>query len=490
MSNNLVQAHDAPPPSDRRSYSRRPIRSLAYVELDEGNGGIVLNVSEGGLAVQAVTSLMDDLLPSVRFELSEGWVQARARITWTTESRKVAGLEFIDLQDDARKTIRDWVGRESPVAGRVAGVDAPPEACSSVAVEPAVSEASLSTVLDIDRPFVAEDPSGKQPDDETPANADAIAGPAPSILAWPTFTPGDVIAASAHPGPESKPPRVQNRPVEATPHPTAILFRNKWALVGCLAVLALASLAAGWAAGQGIFGNFLARVHTTVPSNTPVGRNGRSSFANTNARVAEIEVVNASNQRWTIPFDGPLDTPQPETRRPVSGNSSSQPGKIQTGFRTWIPAPPLLKRAANGGGEPTSVNPPVLVNAPASPGNILSQTGSAISQALAGAVQLRKPEPPPPTGIITRGQVIYEVDPVYPKVARDQRVEGTVRLNVTIGKDGMVRAVTVLGGPFLLVKAAEEAVRQWRYSPTLLDDKPIEVEKEVDLRFHFSDAPR
>src|ERR1017187_3780282 len=101
--------------SDRRVHSRLPSRSLAYVELDEGNGGIILNISEGGLSVQAVTSLMDDLLPGVRFQLSEseGWIEATARITWTGPSRKVAGLEFVDLPEEARSRIREWFVREN-----------------------------------------------------------------------------------------------------------------------------------------------------------------------------------------------------------------------------------------------------------------------------------------------------------------------------------------------------------------------------------------
>ena len=119
MSNTLAQAHEQLPPSDRRLYVRQPIRSLAYVELDEGNGGIVLNISEGGLSVQAVTSLMDDLLPGVRFQLSEseGWIEANARITWTGPSRKVAGLEFVDLPEEAPQPNQKMV-RPRKFAGR------------------------------------------------------------------------------------------------------------------------------------------------------------------------------------------------------------------------------------------------------------------------------------------------------------------------------------------------------------------------------------
>ncbi len=81
-------------PVDRRVHVRQPVRSLAYVELGEGNGGIVLNVSEGGIAVQAVMSLMGDELPCVRVQLAhcKKRIEAKGRITWTGgyERRRVS----------------------------------------------------------------------------------------------------------------------------------------------------------------------------------------------------------------------------------------------------------------------------------------------------------------------------------------------------------------------------------------------------------------
>ena len=65
MSNTFAREHDQLPGSDRRSCLRQPTPCLAYVELDEGNGGVILNISEGGLSVQAVASVMDDFLPGV-----------------------------------------------------------------------------------------------------------------------------------------------------------------------------------------------------------------------------------------------------------------------------------------------------------------------------------------------------------------------------------------------------------------------------------------
>src|ERR1700722_19533432 len=97
--------------SNRRGFARQKVRSLSYIDLGDGNGGIVLNLSEGGLALQAVTSVMDDHLPRVRFQLSESrnWLETSGRITWTSESRKVAGIEFVNLSDAARNQIKEWI---------------------------------------------------------------------------------------------------------------------------------------------------------------------------------------------------------------------------------------------------------------------------------------------------------------------------------------------------------------------------------------------
>jgi TonB family protein len=103
---------------ERRSHARLPLPSLAYVELGQGNGGIILNLGEGGLAVQAAMTLVDDELPSVRFQLgpSKDWIEAGARIAWKGGSRKLAGLQFFELRSEVRRRIRDWIAGESAPA--------------------------------------------------------------------------------------------------------------------------------------------------------------------------------------------------------------------------------------------------------------------------------------------------------------------------------------------------------------------------------------
>jgi protein TonB len=75
---------------------------------------------------------------------------------------------------------------------------------------------------------------------------------------------------------------------------------------------------------------------------------------------------------------------------------------------------------------------------------------------------------------------------VYPPLARQTRISGTVRLHAIIGKDGSVQQLEVLSGHPLLVQAALDAVRQWRYRPTLLNGEPVEVDTTIDVIFSLN----
>jgi TonB family protein len=91
-------------------------------------------------------------------------------------------------------------------------------------------------------------------------------------------------------------------------------------------------------------------------------------------------------------------------------------------------------------------------------------------------------------GPVQRNRLVQQVPPVYPDLARQARVQGTVTLKVTIGPEGDVTKLDVISGPALLVQSAVEAVRQWRYKPTLLNGNPVEVETRVDVNFTLSDG--
>src|ERR1700689_450419 len=100
---------------DRRLCARRPVPSLAYVDLGENNGGIILNIGEGGVAGTVVAPLPTNVLARMRFQLpgSDDWLEARGEIARISESKKEAGLRFVDLSEDARSRIENWVSTES-----------------------------------------------------------------------------------------------------------------------------------------------------------------------------------------------------------------------------------------------------------------------------------------------------------------------------------------------------------------------------------------
>ena len=100
------------------------------------------------------------------------------------------------------------------------------------------------------------------------------------------------------------------------------------------------------------------------------------------------------------------------------------------------------------------------------------------------------PVPPPaPTprplrvSHVMEGNLIHRVQPEYPQLARQARIQGTVVLRAVISREGRIENLQVLSGHPLLVPAAMDAVRQWRYRPYFLNDLPVEVETQITVNF-------
>jgi periplasmic protein TonB len=99
--------------------------------------------------------------------------------------------------------------------------------------------------------------------------------------------------------------------------------------------------------------------------------------------------------------------------------------------------------------------------------------------------------PPPPKATahlprvsrIMEGNLVYKVQPVYPPMARTARIQGPVILKAIISQSGGIENLQVLSGHPMLVKAAIDAVRQWRYRPYILNDEPVQVETQVTVNF-------
>jgi TonB family protein len=86
-------------------------------------------------------------------------------------------------------------------------------------------------------------------------------------------------------------------------------------------------------------------------------------------------------------------------------------------------------------------------------------------------------------GNVSAARLVSKVQPIYPEKARSERVQGTVHLHAIIGKDGSIVHLRVLTGACSLAQSALDAVEKWRYSPTLLEGQPVEVDTTIDVIF-------
>ena len=173
--------------------------------------------------------------------------------------------------------------------------------------------------------------------------------------------------------------------------------------------------------------------------------------------------------KFTAPIETPREQPEPATALDAGpGEPGGQVGGVQGG----------VKGGTEGGVVGGAIG--------GVPGGTIGGTPGGV---VGGAP---KEEPPPkPTGPVRVGGNIHapaklnSVPPSYPPMAKRARVEGTVILEATISSQGRVTDVKVLRGIPLLDEAAVDAVRQWSYSPTLLNGIPVPVVMTVTVNFHL-----
>jgi len=84
---------------------------------------------------------------------------------------------------------------------------------------------------------------------------------------------------------------------------------------------------------------------------------------------------------------------------------------------------------------------------------------------------------------VTSGLLVRRIQPNYPPLARQARIQGTVVLHAVISKEGAIENLTLVSGHPMLAPAAIDAVKQWKYKPYLLNGEPVEVDTEVQVNF-------
>ncbi len=112
-------------------------------------------------------------------------------------------------------------------------------------------------------------------------------------------------------------------------------------------------------------------------------------------------------------------------------------------------------------------------------GGVLNSVGTAMPK-------LAAPKRVQVSSGVTQGLLTHKVKPEYPAIARNARIQGNVVLGAVIGKDGKVKEVHLLSGQPMLARAAESAVRQWRYRPYMLNGQPVEIDTTISVNFKLA----
>jgi len=207
--------------------------------------------------------------------------------------------------------------------------------------------------------------------------------------------------------------------------------------------------------------------------------------------LAPLLVKGERLQRTRIQVPGPIvhleRVPPQQDPRPASEQPTNRRPPIGDAFPPFVAPPRIPERIGNPNDTDLAPAPDFSSVGPHIPGSIPIPDLNAPH----GRPPIPDAPIPPPAErqkvAVSEGvqaaRLIHRVEPVYPPLARQIRLEGTVVLRALIGTHGAVREVQLVSGHPLLVHAALDAVAQWRYQPTLLNGQPVEVETRITVIF-------
>jgi len=531
-SHNLAGGDSSGELRERRGHPRQQIRPLSYIELGRANGGMLLNISEGGLAVTAAMILTEDDLPTIRIQFtgSQDEIEVSGQIAWISESKREAGIRFVNLTEAARKII----------ASRISPLESPSELQAQSAQVPDGPAVHREVPEKPDLRILApvHSPSGSLVREHRRVSA-------PPPLAVPGFL-GDNVAptpAASHAlRPKTSGKTEFKRKSTPAIHPMISEggAERRRRLAVAVILSGVAAVAIGWIArppgvrkesigfiGQNTKGTnepieankaLPARKTTDVPAlrseNTGPqahgfdqvpGNGSEGHLAPVRPQVRNVErpaattAVESAVRRAesTLPKSQPPAKPPERTAvavpHPAMENVRSQvveASPAQPTASTATPATNLSAKVPSGTAAAEvkeKESPPPPLKQPAAPmaptWSVAVSTDPYPSIRIPEDISSQKPSNGRSLQI---GRAISRVEPVYPEDAKRQGIEGTVKLHVVVGGDGSVQSVELTSGPALLAKAATSAIREWRYGQTLLGGQPVETEQDVIVKFRLA----
>jgi len=217
---------------------------------------------------------------------------------------------------------------------------------------------------------------------------------------------------------------------------------------------------------------------------------GRESTPETAAAQPSTQIHGAGTEPQVAIADPAPPKPKPGIERAQNSTAGvlkkaaqieaaeDQPAEVAISLP---PARPVERKAPPATTDSNPEPPPVTI---ISSTIGLSPSSSPIAALATGSNSLPKLDAKISEGV-TEGKLIRRVEPSYPMQARAQHIAGSVSLEVTIAEDGTIRNVKDISGSPVLAAAARSALQSWRYSPFLLNGKPVAIQKQITFIFRL-----
>ena len=458
MSSVPICAAQASASTERRAHPRRRLDQLAYIGFGPDSGGVLLDVSEGGLRCQIVGAIIEGDLCHLKFALPgrHSTIETEGQVVWSNRSKQGGGVRLLGLGADVRQQLQQWISGDNPSVGDSAPAPIPVR----TGLVPAVRRPSPNTFGSVVAVPAGATPAAKQP-----------------------------LSPSGAPHPPAQPESQQRMPL-AIAHvgPQDQRVTRIAVVAGCV-VLGVVALA---------FSDFnLARVTGLLTGET------RSVIT---APASDTTAEPLAGQAGADPLaEAPHENTKPASASDAGDRSSpiaSQPARPELPISRTAPAPssrpiqrppaaatPNRQQLAMAMPRPrmTGPTPPAVaasepVAAAIVPPPVVSMDLQPFGARLPEPPQLARPQA---SSGYQQPQLLSRVEPVYSRYARVARLQGTVQISATIGADGVPRSLARVTGNSVLAEMAFEAVRQWRYQPASLNGQPVEAQTSISFSFQL-----
>ena len=216
---------------------------------------------------------------------------------------------------------------------------------------------------------------------------------------------------------------------------------------------------------------------------------GRESTPGTAAAQSSAPVHAVTEPQASIPEPISPPKPNPGIGRPqgsvagvlknaaqIEATETTQPAEVAINL---APARRIETKAPAATTDSTPDPPPVTITSSAAG---LSESGAPIAGLGSAFRSLPTLDAKVSEGV-TEGRLVHRAEPLYPMQARAQRIAGNVALEVTIAEDGTIRDIKPISGSPVLAAAATTALHSWRYTPFLLNGKPVAIQKQITFVF-------